>query len=92
MTLEENKQVVGRAFEALMAGDLQPVQDLLAPDAVLHQCGFLKPMPVRVFISGAAPGMRIEDRRLRIERMIGEGDLVAVHWTTTGRNSAPDEP
>jgi ketosteroid isomerase-like protein len=93
VTIEANKQIVRRAFEGLQAGDLGAVSDLLAPDAVVHQCGFLEPLPARAMLSGAFPGGgRIDARDLHIERMIGEGDLVALHWRVTGRYAAPDEP
>jgi len=93
MTSEENKQIAHRAFEALMARDLSPLQDLLAPDAVLHQCGFLHAIPAGAILSGAFPGRSpLEDRHVHLERMIGEGDMVALHWWTTGRYRDPDSP
>jgi ketosteroid isomerase-like protein len=93
MAVEANKRIVRRAFEALMAGDLSPLDDLLAPGAVLHQCGFLQPIPGEAILRGAFPGMRrVADREVRIERIIGEGDLVAIHWRTTGRYFERDAP
>jgi ketosteroid isomerase-like protein len=98
MSVEENKEIVRRAFEALKAGDLSPLGDLLAADAVVHQCGFLEPIPAGAMIGGAVTdnlfswGGRIPDRQVRIERLIGEGDLVALRWTMAGRISAPEEP
>ena len=32
---------------------------------------------------------RVLDREARLERMVGEGDLVALHWRTTGRIADP---
>jgi ketosteroid isomerase-like protein len=91
MTVEENKQIARRAFEALMAGDLRPLEELLAPDCVLHQCGFLEPIPGHSIIKGEFPrGGLVADRQVRLERMIGEGDTVALHWWTTGRHNDPD--
>jgi predicted ester cyclase len=29
---------------------------------------------------------------VRIERMVGEGDLVAIHWSTSGKWSDPESP
>ena len=98
MTVEENKYIARRAFEAMQAGDLGPIGDLLTTDAVIHQCGFLEPIPVRRLIGDAGTpsafpgGGRIAGRRVRLERMIGEDDLVALHWTATGQYVAPDEP
>lgn len=91
MSVEDNKQMVHRAFEALMAGDLSPLETLLAPDAVLHQCGFLELIPARAILRGELPGGGpLRDRQVQLQRMIGEGDIVALHWRTTGRYSDPD--
>jgi len=93
MTMEENKQIGRRAFEALMAGDLSRLQDLLTPNAVLHQCGFLEPIRARAILQGGVPGpARLTKREVSLERTIGEDDLVALHWRTTGRYSDPDSP
>ena len=93
MSVEENKQIVRQAFEALMADDLTPLGALLATDAVLHQCGFLAPIPASVLLQGGFPaGRRIADREVRLERIIGEDDIVALHWRTTGRFPATDPP
>ena len=93
MTVEQNKEIAGRAFEALMAGNLSGTGDLMAPGATLHQCGFLDPIPAHALLSGDFPRWRLlVDRQVHLERMIGEGDLVALHWRTTGRYSDPDTP
>lgn len=93
MSIEGNKQIVQRAFEALLAGDLSPLGELLAPYAVLHQCGFLEPISGRALLHGEFPGHGpLADRQVTLERMIGEGDIVALHWRTTGRYSDPDSP
>lgn len=98
MSVEANKEIVSRAFEIIQSGNLQPVLDFFAPGALVHQCGFLEPIPAAVLINRNVSdtafswGGRMADRRLRIERIIGEGDLVAVHWSMAGRVSAPDEP
>jgi ketosteroid isomerase-like protein len=90
MTVEENKQIVGHAFQALMDGNLTPLGGLLGDDAVLHQCGFLHPLPARQVLQGEMPGWgRILDREARLERMVGEGDFVALHWRTSGRIADP---
>jgi ketosteroid isomerase-like protein len=93
MTSEENKQIAQRAFKALMARDLNGIKDLLAPDATLHQCGFLDPIPARALVSGEFSRWRLLlDRQVHLERMVGEGDLVAMQWRTTGRYSDPNMP
>src|SRR5205085_4467564 len=93
MSVEDTKQVARRAFEALTAGDRGALQNLLAPEAVLHQCGFLDPLPAHSFLSGEFPRRGpLIDRQVRLQRMIGEGDLVALHWLTTGRYRDPESP
>ena len=93
MTIDQNKQIATRAFHALMSGDLGPLAELLAPDAVLHQCGFLEPIPAASIISGEFPDWRwLGDRRVHVERIIGEGDIVALHWQTAGTYRDPGSP
>jgi ketosteroid isomerase-like protein len=88
MSTDENKRIAHQAFEALAAGDLSPLADLLAGDAILHQCGFLEPLPARAVLEGRFPGQRrILDREVRLEQSVGEGDRVALHWRTSGRMS-----
>lgn len=90
---EDNKQIVRRAFDALTSGDLSPLADLLLPDAHLHQCGFLEPIPAGALVRGEFPGAsRLSDRQVHLKCIIGEGDLIALHWSTSGRFSDPDSP
>jgi ketosteroid isomerase-like protein len=93
MTVDDNKAIVRRAFEALLARDRSALQELLAPDAVLHQCGFLQPIPADAIMKGEFPGRGpLNDRQVRLARIIGEGDLVALQWWTSGHFSDPDSP
>ncbi len=92
MTVEEHKRVARRAFDALMADNLTSVEDIVTPDAVLHQCGFLDPIPVSAMLAGQGPRPRLRDRNVELLRVIGEGDLVALHWETVGRNVDSDAP
>ncbi len=91
MSIDENKKLVRRAFEAFVDGDLSGLRDVLAPDAVLHQCGFLHPIPAKAILGGEFPGLRrVRDRTMRLEQVIGEGDFVALHWRTSGQYSDSD--
>jgi ketosteroid isomerase-like protein len=93
MTVENNKQIAERAFLAMMSGNLGSLRDLIAAGAVLHQCGFLDPIPAEIIASGEfAFQSRLRDRHVRIERMVGEGDLVAIHWSTSGELNEPESP
>jgi ketosteroid isomerase-like protein len=93
VSVDQNKDIARRAFASLMNGDLHALNEVLSPDAVLHQCGFLEPIPARAILRGEFPGAgRVQDRDIQLERIIGEGDLVALHWRTSGRFSNPDKP
>ncbi|HLJ69512.1 MAG TPA: nuclear transport factor 2 family protein [Chloroflexota bacterium] len=93
MTVDENKQVAERAFGALAARDFNRLESLLAPDAVLHQCGFLKPLPARALLQGELGGRSpIVEREVQLEQIIAEGDTVALRWRTTGRYADRDSP
>lgn len=93
MSVEDNKQIARRALGALTAGDRDALQSLVASDAILHQCGFLEPIPVHSILSGEFPRRSsLGGREIELERMIAEGDMVALHWRTSGRFSEPESP
>lgn len=93
MTDDNDLQTVRLALYALMTGDMSSLSDLLAPNATLHQCGFLQPIPMSAVLRGdVLRGGRIADRQVQILQMIGQGDLVALHWSTSGNYSDLDSP
>jgi ketosteroid isomerase-like protein len=93
MTIDENKRIAHQAFDALAAGDLDAVQELLAPDAVLHQCGFLRPITLHALRQNSQRyPSPVVDRKAQLEQMIAEGDTVALRWRTTGRYADPSKP
>jgi ketosteroid isomerase-like protein len=93
MTVDERKEMARRFFDVFAAGDLTRLRDLLPPDAVIHQCGFLAPIAGRAVLQGTfRAGRRIRDREVRLERLIGEGDTVALHWRTNGVYVDPASP
>jgi hypothetical protein len=93
MAGNDTSAVVAAAFEALHSGDVEPVRGLLAPDAQLHQCGFLNPISlIRLLDGGFTIGDRIHEREIHVEHVVAEGDLVALHWRTTGLYTDPSEP
>jgi predicted ester cyclase len=88
MTAEENKELVLQAHERFLEGDVEGLERFLAPDCVLHQCGFLEPLrrsELRGFLGGG--GRALSDRRRWVEAVVAEGDTVAIRWTTTGRHT-----
>lgn len=91
MSVEENKTVVQRAFSGLASGEFGSLRDFLAPGAVIHQCGFLNPLPVTELIERGGAYSPIHDRAVHLDQLIGEGDLVALRWHTDGIHTDPDQ-
>ena len=92
MSVEENKTIVRRAFSGLTSGEFGTIRDLLAPGAVIHQCGFLNPLPVMELIERGGAFSPIHDRAVHLDQLIGEGDLVALHWHTDGIHTDFEQP
>ncbi len=91
--IDENKAIARAAFEALMAGDPAPLEQLLAPDCVLHQCGWLQPIRgARSIERLRANRGPVTERRVQLEAMVAEGNMVAIHWHTDGVYDDPDDP
>lgn len=92
----ENKAIVRRALEALMSGNCpegtHPLDELLTPDCALHQCGFLEPIRGASGIRALPRSGPLTNRQVQLEQIVGEDDMVAIHWKTTARYTDPDEP
>ena len=89
MSVEENKELVRRAWEEVFnRGDLDAVERYYAPGWVMHDAppnagANLKSLKeVLGTIRGGFP-----DVRARIELMLAEGDLVAYRVTSEGKHS-----
>lgn len=90
---DDTKAIARCGFDAFMEGDLGALRQLLAPQATLHQCGFLQPIPAASILNREFPRLSpLEDRQVKLERMVAEGNLVALHWTTTARYNDPATP
>lgn len=93
MTVDEQKEIARRALEAFSGGDVDRLRSFLTPNAVFHQCGFLQPISGEALLRGGfLAGGRIHDREIRLEHMVGEGDIVALQWRTSGHYSDPESP
>lgn len=93
MSSDSTGETVRRAFEAFTNGDMDLLRNLLGPDAVLHQCGFLDPIPAQAMLErDLSMRGRLRDREFQLERMVGEGDTIALHWRTSGRYVDFDSP
>jgi steroid delta-isomerase-like uncharacterized protein len=68
-------------------GDFTGLDRIYAPDFAVHSAG-------KTFTleqdneSGRALRAAAPDVKVSVERMVGEGDLVAVHWRAIGTNTA----
>jgi C-1 hydroxylase len=85
MSVEENKAIIRRWFEAENKKDLSPVEDIVAPDFIdhTHQLRGLKEYKQRInmFIKG------FPDFHETIEAIMAEGDKVWVHFKFTGTHT-----
>jgi steroid delta-isomerase-like uncharacterized protein len=83
---EENKAIARAVYEAWETGDLDRLDDLIAPDAVDHD-------PYNPHGSEGLEGFKktitmyreaFPDTQFAIEDQIAEGDRVVTRWTATG--------
>jgi ketosteroid isomerase-like protein len=93
MSVDENKAIARAAFDALMSDNLAPLDHLLAPDCILHQCGWLQPIRGVERIKHISGRRRlVSERHVRLDAIIAEGDTVAIHWHTEGLYADPGDP
>jgi steroid delta-isomerase-like uncharacterized protein len=91
MTHLDNKTLVMRAHHAFVSGDTTTLEDCLADDCILHQCGFLQPVVGAETIAELAAGAerRLADRERSVVSVVAEGDMVAIRSTTVGTHTNP---
>lgn len=85
MSVEANKAIVRRAYDFWNTGDASAIDQLFAPDLVMHLRG-------RSDVAGLDAYWRyltafrdaFPDQRWTLEDEIAEGDKVAVLWTLRG--------
>jgi len=91
MSTEDNKALARRYFEGVNQGNLAYLDEVCAPDVVLHFPGL--PEPVR----GLA-GLRqvftvyvtaLPDMHQTVEDLVAEGNRVAVRWRARGTQTGP---
>jgi predicted ester cyclase len=90
LTLQENKALLGQLVEAINAGDISAVEDLLAPTMIEHEA------PAPALPNRQAFLQRLEDLivafpdlRLTIDDLIAEGDKVVLRATLVGTHAGP---
>lgn len=83
----ENKATATRIFtERMGQGNFSVDAEIYGPGFVAH--GFGRDFTIAEDqASGRALRAAFPDLAVRVDRIIAEGDLVAVHWSSTGTNS-----
>ena len=82
-----NQRTAAHVFLVKMGkGDFTGLDRIYAPGFVVHSGGKQFTLE-QDNESGKALRAAAPDAKVSVERMAGEGDLVAVHWRTTGTNS-----
>lgn len=88
MTIEQNKAIVRRFFQAWGKGNIEVVDELAAPDFTFYYPNLLRPMhgaeAYKQVIQRIYAGLA--DPNIALEEEIAEGDKVAVRWTLSGTN------
>ncbi|HTR24844.1 MAG TPA: ester cyclase [Terriglobales bacterium] len=90
-TSEQDKnKAMARAFfeEVLGQGKLERYSESHSPDFVAHGTGH--DFTLAEDLSAAREERAaLPDMKIVVNRMVAEGDLVAVHWTASGTNTQP---
>lgn len=82
MSLEQNKAVARRFFDAYAANDHDAIKKVLAPDLVAHMPGSPEPVGREAVLEGiSAFNAAFGDRHFTIDDLIAEGDRVATRTT-----------
>ena len=84
----QNKALVHKWFEEVWnKGRVETIDELLTDRSVIHGLGedLRGPSGFKVFHNAYRDAF--PDVKIQIERMIAEGDLVAVHWSATATHS-----
>ena len=88
MSTEENKAAKRRYFAAFNAQNLDAIDDLFAPNYVLHMAGS-PDIEGRETLKGMVAGSlaSLSDATLTVDDMVAEADKVVTRWTMTAVHS-----
>lgn len=90
-TQARNKEQALRWFQALSEGDLDVLDEVFAPDYVLHTAGdsaaLSGPEAMRVVVE--AFRFAFPDLRFIVQGAVAEGDTVVVRWVAEGTQHGP---
>jgi steroid delta-isomerase-like uncharacterized protein len=92
MTANQAKKLSRRLFDEVWnTGDLDTVDELMAPDYVAHTAGFGETIEGSGAFKDFVARMReaFPDWRSTVEHQIAEGDYVAIRWISRGTHDGP---
>jgi ketosteroid isomerase-like protein len=87
---EANKAAVRRAFQALEGGDLKTLNEIFDPKGPIHTSRgkiFLQGGPFADLKSSCPMCASLSNRKITIDLLLSDGDLVAVRSTWSGKYS-----
>ena len=87
---EANKAVVRTAFQALAQGDLKTLNEIFDPKGPIHTPGgkiILQGGPFTDLKSSCPMCAKLNNRKITIDLLLSDGDLVAVRSTWSGKYS-----
>lgn len=87
---EANKAVVRRAFQALEQGDLRTLNEIYDPKGPMHPTRggtILQGGPFTDLKSACSMCVHLSNRKITIDQLLSDGDLVAVRSTWSGKYS-----
>lgn len=86
---EARNKAVARSFfeDVLDKGKLEDYAKSHAPDFVAHAEGHLASLEEDMAAAGEQR-KALPDMRVKVNHIVAEGDLVSVHWTASGTNTA----
>ncbi|HEX5727587.1 MAG TPA: ester cyclase family protein [Longimicrobiaceae bacterium] len=88
---EANQALALRWFDALSRGDLDVLDEVFAPDYVLHMAGgpagVSGPEAIRVVVESFR--FAFPDLRFTVQGAVAEGDTVVVRWVAEGTQHGP---
>lgn len=87
--VEARNKAVARSFfeDVLDKGNLEDYAKSHAPDFVAHAEGHLASLEEDMAAAGEQR-KALPDMRVKVNHIVAEGDLVSVHWTASGTNTA----
>ncbi len=88
MSADENKAAKRRYFDTFNTQNLDVIDELFAPEYVLHMAGspdVRGPETLKQMVAGSLANLT--NATVRVDDMVAEGDKVATRWTMTAIHS-----